>query len=111
MSMRLPSLLAAPVLALSLAACQQTAPPPPAAAPAPAQAAAAPAARAPSGPAETACVAALSKQNKVTGVMVISSEVSQAGTSVTMTAPNAEKPWMCAWQRGKVVNMMYMGEG
>lgn len=96
-------ILLVPALALTLAACQQTAPPPPAAP--------APAARAPSGPAETACVAALSKQNKVTGVMVISSEVSQAGTSVTMTAPNAEKPWMCAWQRGKVVNMMYMGEG
>jgi hypothetical protein len=100
--------LLVPALALALAACQQTAPPPPAA---PAATPAKPVGRAPSGPAETACAAALAKQNQVTGVTVVSSEVSQAGTSVTLLAPNAEKPWMCAWQRGKVVNMMYMGEG
>lgn len=112
MSMRVPPLAAllTPALALMLAACQETAPPPPPVA-APAVAAPAPTARAAKGPAETACVAAVAKQTKASGVQVISSEASQAGTSVELAVPGAERPWACVWQRGKVVKVEYTGEG
>ena len=51
---------------------------------------------APAGDAETACVAAVRTTTGATGPLgVLSSEVSQAGTTVLVEVPGATAPWSC----------------
>ena len=66
----------------------------------------------PSGdPAATACLAALNKLAKRADSSVVSISSAKTGTTVTMNLPGAEKPWRCRYQRGKIVELTYLGEG
>lgn len=64
-----------------------------------------------SDPAAAACLAALNKLAKRSDASVVKVSTSQAGTTITLNLPGAEKPWRCQYQRGKVVELTYLGEG
>jgi hypothetical protein len=81
-----------------------------------APAAKAPSTHAPANAAETACTKAVAKQMgggvSANDIWVISSEFSQAGTSVTVHAPSADAPWACVVDRkGNVSRVYYTAEG
>jgi hypothetical protein len=66
-------------------------------------------------PAEWACKTAVAKQLGITNpdeIRVISSEASQAGTSVSVSAPTAQAPWSCVIDTdGSVARVYYTAEG
>jgi len=64
-------------------------------------------------PAESNCLAAVANQVGVGDVSTISVSPSEAGTSVMVQVPGAEKPWNCVVDTDgqTVVNVYYMGEG
>jgi uncharacterized membrane protein len=105
------TLTAAALATLALSACVEqgsTRPEPVAAAPT--------TTRAPADQAERNCVAAIARELggtvSASDLRVISSEFSQAGTSVTVHVPTAEAPWACVVDRnGSVSRVYYTAEG
>ena len=70
----------------------------------------------PANQAERNCVAAIARELGGTvsarDLRVISSEFSQAGTSVSVHVPTAEAPWACVVDRdGSVSSVYYTAEG
>lgn len=62
--------------------------------------------------AENACLNEVANQTRASGVTVINSDYSEAGTQVTLRVPGAEQPWSClASNDGEVEQVQYMGEG
>jgi hypothetical protein len=108
----LSTITAAALATLTLSACvedqQMTRSEPVAAAPA--------ATHPPANQAERNCVAAIARELggtvSASDLQVISSEFSQAGTSVTVHVPTAEAPWACVADRdGSVSRVYYTAEG
>jgi hypothetical protein len=70
----------------------------------------------PSNQTERNCVKAIARELggsvSVSDLWVISSELSQAGTSVSVHVPTAEAPWACVVDRdGSVSRVYYTAEG
>ena len=70
----------------------------------------------PANQAERNCVAAIARELggsvSASDLWVISSEFSQAGTSVSVHVPSAEAPWACVVDRdGSVSRVYYTAEG
>jgi hypothetical protein len=70
----------------------------------------------PANQAERNCVAAIARELggsvSASDLWVISSEFSQAGTSVSVHVPTAEAPWACVVDRdGSVSRVYYTAEG
>lgn len=63
-------------------------------------------------PIETACIEAVATETGVSGLSVISSTPSEAGTNVMIEVDGAEAPWSCVVDTdGTIVNVFYTAEG
>ena len=87
------------IMAIGLAACNESAPP------------SAAVARAPASSPESVCLAAVSQETGVGGVSTISVTPSESGTSVFVQVPGAQAPWNCVVDTDgqTVVNVYYTG--
>jgi hypothetical protein len=63
-------------------------------------------------PMETACIEAVAAETGVSGLSVIGSTPSEAGTSVLVEVEGAEAPWNCVVDTdGRIADVSYTGEG
>lgn len=60
---------------------------------------------------EQACIAAVTSKVNKPGSSVISVSPTPTGSRVLVRVPDAQRPWQCDVQGGRVTNVMFLGEG